>query len=334
MSSPLREAAAGTGAGGPASTTNRPAGARTGVIAADPLENQEPKMTHAHPDRTGMTTIKLPHGRVAYRAAGPKDSALPPVVFVHAFLVDGSVWSAVADLLAERGIRSYAPDWPLGAHRIPLERDADQSPRGVATQILAFLRALDLRDVTLVGNDTGGALCQFLLDTDPSRIGRLVLTNCDALDTFPPFPFSVIFRLLGGSGRMWFNLQPMRARAFRHSSLGLGLLANRLDAAQTRAWIEPCLTNKDICEDAVRFLRAADPGELLDVSTRLHQFDGPTRIVWGMADRAFRPSLGRRLQEAFTDAEFVEAPGARTFVQLDAPELLAGQITAVTTSAR
>jgi len=280
-----------------------------------------------------MTTIELAQGSVNYRAVGPDDSASPPVVFVHAFLVDGSVWAAVADRLATRGIRSYAPDWPLGAHRTPLRRDADQSPRGIAKQILAFLAALDLRDVTLVGNDTGGALCQFLLDTDSSRIGRVVLTNCDAFDTFPPFPFSAIFRLLNGTGRMRFNLQPMRARAFRHSPLGFGLLATQLDAAQTRAWIEPALTNKEIREDAVRFLRAADPHDLLDVSTRLHQFDGPVRIVWGMADRAFRDSLGRRLQGAFTHADFVEVSAAKTFVQVDAPDVLADQITEISGAA-
>lgn len=282
---------------------------------------------------TGIATIELPHGAVAYRSAGPEDSALPPVVFVHAFLVDGTVWSDVAGLLATRGIRSYSPDWPLGAHRIPLCRDADQSPRGIATQILAFLEELDLHDVTLVGNDTGGALCQFLLDTDSRRIGRLVLTNCDAFDTFPPFPFSLIFRLLGGTGRMWVNLQPMRARAFRHSPLGLGLLANNLDPTQSRAWVEPCLTNKEIRQDATRFLRAADAQDLLDVSTRLHRFNGPTRIVWGLADRAFRPGLGRRLQQAFQDAAFVEVPAARTFVQLDAPEALADQISELSNQA-
>lgn len=291
-------------------------------------------MNHTHAGGTTMTTIELPHGSVSYRAAGPEDSALPPVVFVHAFLIDGSVWTQVADRLATHGIRSYAPDWPLGAHRTPVRQDADQTPRGIAKQILAFLEALDLHDITLVGNDTGGALCQFLIDTDPSRVGRLVLTNCDAFDTFPPFPFNVIFGLLGGTGRMWFNLQPMRARAFRHSPLGMGLLANRLDPAQTRAWVEPCLTNNEIRADAVRFLRAADPRELLDVSTRLHEYDGPVRIVWGMADRAFRPSLGRRLHEAFTDAEFVEVPEARTFVQLDAPDLLADQIIAITARGR
>ena len=56
--------------------------------------------------------------------------------------------------------------------------------------------ALDLQDVTLVGNDTGGGLCQFLIDAHPERIGRLVLTNCDAFDKFPPFPFNAVFALM------------------------------------------------------------------------------------------------------------------------------------------
>ncbi|URN10009.1 alpha/beta hydrolase [Actinomadura madurae] len=273
-----------------------------------------------------MQTIDLPSGTVHYRVAGPEESAAPPVVFVHAFLVNGAVWSKVADLLAERGIRSYAPDWPLGAHRTPLRPDADRSPRGVARQIASFLEALNLDDVTLVGNDTGGALVQFLLDTDPGRVGRVVLTNCDAFDSFPPFPFNVILRLLKGSRLMKCNLLPMRSRMLRHSPLGFGLLANVLDAELTRSWIEPALAQQGIRDDAVRFLRAADPRDLLDVSRRLKDFQGPVRIVWGTADRAFKPSLGRRLHNAFRDAEFIEVPGARTFVQLDAPQKLTDQI--------
>lgn len=277
-----------------------------------------------------MTSIKFPHGVVNYRVTGPADSAAPPVVFVHPFLMDGSLWSGVADLLATKGIRSYAPDWPLGAHRTPLTPGTDQSPRGVARQILHFIEALDLRDVTLVGGDTGGALCQFLLDTDPSRIGRVVLTNCDAFDTFPPFPFSVLFLLLKGETRMKINLQPMRWRAFRHSPLGLGLLANKLDPAQTWSWIEPSLNDKAIRKDAVDFLKAAKPKDLLDVSTRLSQFTGPVTIVWGTADRTFTTKLGRRLQHAFNNADFVEVPNARTLVSLDAPGQLADAIAAST----
>lgn len=275
-----------------------------------------------------MPSIELPHGVVNFRVAGPADSATPPVLFVHPFLMDGSLWSGVADLLAAHGIRSYAPDWPLGAHRTPVKSGTDQSPRGVARQILRFIEALDLRDVTLVGGDTGGALCQYLLDTDPKRIGRVVLTNCDAFDTFPPFPFNIVFLLLKGNTRMKLNLQPMRWRAFRHSPLGMGLLANRLDPAQTRSWIEPGLTNSAIRTDAVRFLRAARRDDLLDVSTRLNRFAGPVTIVWGAADRAFTPKLGRRLQHAFRDAHFVEVPNARTLLALDAPQQLADAILA------
>jgi pimeloyl-ACP methyl ester carboxylesterase len=197
---------------------------------------------------------------------------------------------------------------------------------------LLFIEALDLRDVTLVGGDTGGALCQFLLDTDSTRIGRVVLTNCDAFDTFPPFPFSVMFSLLKGESRMKLSLQPMRWRAFRHSALGMGLLANELDAAQTRAWVEPSLNDKAIRKDAVDFLKAAKPKDLLDVSTRLSQFTGPVTIVWGTADRAFKTQLGRRLQDAFAKAQFVEIPHAKTLVSLDAPEQLADAIVVSTAS--
>jgi pimeloyl-ACP methyl ester carboxylesterase len=273
-----------------------------------------------------VESIELPHGVVNYRTAGPLNTATPPVLFIHPFLMDGSLWSGVAELLAARGIRSYAPDWPLGSHRTPVKPGTDQSPRGVARQILLFIEALGLRDVTLVGGDTGGALCQFLLDTDPSRIGRVVLTNCDAFDTFPPFPFNVTFFLLKGETRMKINLQPMRWRALRHSPLGLGLLANELDPDQTRAWIEPSLRNAAIREDAVAFLRAAKRKDLLDVSTRLDRFAGPVTIVWGTADRAFTTTLGRRLQHAFCDARFVEVPNARTLVPLDAPRQLTDAI--------
>ncbi|WP_030161588.1 alpha/beta fold hydrolase [Glycomyces sp. NRRL B-16210] len=279
-----------------------------------------------------MSTIDLPTGTIHYRATGPERSAQPPVVFVHPFLTSAAVWSRTADLLADSGVRSYAPDWPLGAHPVPMRPEADQTPRGLARLIVTFLEALDLDDVTLVGSDTGGALTQFVLDTDPSRVGRVVLTNCDAFDTFPPFPFNVIFGLLKGPRRMKVNLLPIRSKAFRHSPLGFGLLANELDADLTRSWIEPALTDPGVRRDAVRVLRGFDPRELLDVSTRLKDYTGRARIVWGMADRSFTPDLGRRLHGAFRDAEFVAVPGARTLVQLDAPELFADQIAGFATA--
>lgn len=275
-----------------------------------------------------MPSIQLPQGTVHYRTAGPAEATTPAVVFLHPFLMDGSLWSGVADRLAGQGIRSYAPDLPLGSHRSPMHPDSDLSPRGIAQLVVAFLDELDLRDVTLVGADTGGALAQFVLDTDPSRVGSVVLTNCDAFDTFPPFPFNVVFWMLKGRMRMKLNLQPMRLRAFRHSPLGLGLLSTKLDPAQTRSWMEPCLSDSDIRNDAVRFLKAADGKDLLDVSTRLHRYAGPVTIVWGTADRAFKLDLGRRLQQAFGHAQLIEVPDARTLLAIDAPEQLVDAIVA------
>ena len=102
--------------------------------------------------------------------------------------------------------------------------------------------ALDLSDVTLVGSDTGGGLCQLVVDAHPERIGRLVLTNCDAFDKCPPFPFDLAFRLLRGpiSIRALFGL--MRLGALRSSAAGFGLLISRPDPDLTAAWSQPCLT--------------------------------------------------------------------------------------------
>ena len=279
-----------------------------------------------------MPSIELPHGVVSFRVAGPANSTAPPVLFVHPFLMNGSLWSGVADMLAAQGVRSYAPDWPLGAHLDPVRPGTDQSPRGIARQILSFIEELDLSHVTLVGGDTGGALCQFVLDTDSTWIGSVVLTNCDAFDTFPPFPFSILFRMLKGRTRMRVNLQPMRMRAFRHSRLGLGLLSHNLDAEQTRAWMQPSLENGAIRDDAIAFLKGAKGEDLLDVSTRLHHFGGAVTVMWGTEDRAFTLGLGKRLNEAFSHSRFVEVPGARTLLALDAPEQLADAIVATATA--
>ncbi len=276
-----------------------------------------------------MPTIDTPHGQLNYRVAGPADSAQPPVVFLHGLLVNGELWTGVAEALAARGVRSYAPDLPLGAHPIALEPAADLTPRGVARLVIGFLEALDLTDVTLVGNDTGGALCQFLVDTDQSRIGRLVLTNCDAFDQFPPPPFGLLVKAGRRPGRIRAMMATMRPTWIRHSVLGFGpLVVKPLDAALTRRWITPALTDAGVRRDAARFMRAIRPSELLDVSTRFDRFGKPVVLVWGTSDRFFKLAFARRLVAAFPNARLVEVAGGRTFLPLDEPQRVADEIVA------
>ena len=276
------------------------------------------------------TTIELPAGRIHYRVSGPEDG--PPVVFVHGFLVDNTLWADVPERLAAAGFRSYAPTWPLASHPTPMRDDAALSPRGVARIVLSFLEALDLRDVILVGNDTGGAVCQFLLDEDSSRIGRLVLTNCDAFDTFPPFPFNLLFRLGRHPVATGVALQPFRWAALANGPLGFGLLTKRpITSEESSRWLRPALTSKGVRLDAARFLRGWAAADLADVATRLDRFDRPVLLAWAPEDRFFKIRLGERLEQTFPDARLVRIPDAGTFVALDQPERLAEEIIAFST---
>ena len=109
------------------------------------------------------------------------------------------------------------------------------SPRGVAHLVLSLPRALDLTDVILVGSDTGGAICQLVLDEDASRVGRLVLTNCDAFDSFPPFPFDLLFRLGTAPGADPGAAAADAARRAAQQRLGFGWLVRRkLTADESR----------------------------------------------------------------------------------------------------
>jgi pimeloyl-ACP methyl ester carboxylesterase len=276
-----------------------------------------------------MATIDLPHGTVQYRVAGPETAAAPPVVFVHGFLVNATLWTETADALADAGIRSYAADWPLGSHTIPLGAGVDQSPRGVARQIIAFMEALELSDVTLVGNDTGGAICQFLLDSDASRIGRVVLTNCDAFRNFPPAPFGQLFKAFRSPRTIRTLMAPMRATAVRHSPAGFGLLVRRpLSADQTLGWVEPCMSDPAIRQDVARFAQKVDPGDLDAASNRLGSFNGPALLVWGSGDRFFKLDYAHRLRDTLADATLVEIERGRTFIPHDEPTRLAEEIAA------
>ena len=275
-----------------------------------------------------MPHVTLDQGTINYRVEGPDDSSHPPVLFVHGILVDHRLWLRVADVLATNGFRCILPDLPLGSHTTPVSDDALRTPALVAELLHDFMVSLDLTDVTLVGNDTGGGLSQLLVDAHPERVGRLVLTNCDAFEQFPPFPFNIVFAAMRGPRLIRALAGPMRIPAIRHSPLGYGLLLNR-DDALTASWIAPCISDPRIAQNLATLLRGVRATDLTDVATRLPRFDRPVTVVWGMADRSFTPALGRRLAALFPNSTWIEVPGARTFVSLDAPQAVVDAIATV-----
>jgi pimeloyl-ACP methyl ester carboxylesterase len=247
-------------------------------------------------------------------------------VFVHGLLVDARLWEPVAERLASAGIRSYAPTLPLGSHQRPMNADADLSPQGVAKLVLDFVQALDLSDVLIVGNDTGGAICQLVLAADTSRISAAVLTNCDAFDTFPPLALAPLFRALRHPGLVARIAPTLRSKAMRNGPLAYGPLSSgRLDPDLTLDWVKP-LADEAIRRDLAKLARGVHPRVLLDAASRFGQFTGPVRILWGEADSMFRLKLGRQLAEAFPHATLATVPAGRTFLPLDHPDRVADEI--------
>jgi pimeloyl-ACP methyl ester carboxylesterase len=276
-----------------------------------------------------MPQVRLEQATIEYRVLGPDDSPHPPVLFVHGILVDHRLWMKVAEDLARNGFRCILPDLPLGSHTIPVDESVALSPMTVAEMVHEFITKLDLHDVTLVGNDTGGGLCQLLVDAHADTVGRLVLTNCDAFEKFPPFPFNVVFAMMRGAGSIRLLSKLMKVTALRRSPLGYGLLLRPEDDALTASWVEPMSTDRRIAQNLATLLRGVRAMDLVDVATRLPRFTKPVTIVWGLADRCFTPALGRRLAALFPNAAMVEVPGARTFVALDAPRAVVDAIATV-----
>ena len=203
-----------------------------------------------------MSQIELSCGTMDYTDTGGAGAVL---VFLHGLLMDASLWDAViADLSADH--RCVAPTLPLGAHRHPMQPDTDLSLPGIARLVAEFCDRLDLDGVTLVGNDTGGALVQLLVaDGTWPALSRVVLASCDAFDNFPP---GLTGKTLVASGRLssgMFGLfmQQMRLRPVRRLPIAFGWLTKRGDAA-TAEWMKPVLTQAAIRRDTVRVLRVPD----------------------------------------------------------------------------
>ncbi len=266
-----------------------------------------------------MPEIELSHGTIHYRDQGSG----PVIVLIHGLLVNGTVWDRAIPELSH-GARCIVPDLPLGSHRIAMARDADLSPLGLAALIAELLEKLELTEVTLVGNDTGGALCQLVCAYHPTRIGRLVLTNCDAFEHFPPPAVAPIVR---GLARIPGAAQALddfgRLRFMRRAAMSLmPLTVEPIPDELVKGWISP-LHKRGIRRDLVRVARGIAPAVMIEAEPGLRRFDRPALIVWGMRDKFFPVADAERLVETLPAARLERIDNARTFVQLDAPGRLA-----------
>jgi pimeloyl-ACP methyl ester carboxylesterase len=270
-----------------------------------------------------MNEVRLPHGTIRYREVGAGE----PIVLVHGLLTNGELWRDVAPRLAG-DFRVIAPDWPLGSHAIPLERGTDLSPLGLARIIVDFLSELELEHVTLVGNDTGGALCQLVAVHHPERLGRLVLTPCDAYENFLPPAFRPLQALARIPGAVFVIAQSLRPRAARRLPLAYGWLTKRADDALTKSWLSPALSSSRIRREIAAVLTGISNRYTLEAAERFGEFTKPVLIAWAPEDRFFKLRYAERMAAAFPDARLELIEDSYTFVPIDQPERTANLIAA------
>lgn len=271
-----------------------------------------------------MPRIAIPAGTVDYEDTGPNNGR--PVVCVPGFLMGRELFAALDEPLSAAGLRVIRLTMALGAHAVALTDRSAASVEGQVQILGDVLDALDLQDVVLVGNDTGGALCQMALVDRPERIGAAVLTNCDCFERFPPRPFTLLGHLARVPWALRSTLWTMRFAALRRSPLGFGLLSHTPVDHLAREWVQPMLSDRGVMDDIVTFCRSLDPRLTLEAADHFSEFDGPVLLPWGTDDRLFPIADAHRLAGVFGDARVAPIEGSRTYTMVDQPAALATAI--------
>lgn len=266
--------------------------------------------------------LTLSQGRLQYFERGRG----PTLVFAHGWVANANLWRKVVDHLADR-FRCLTLDLPLGAHRIPMNEDADLTPEGVGALIVEALEAMDVDQVTLVGNDSGGAYSQIATSRHADRVGRLALTSCETpgTESWPPVPFDALPQAVEQPGAREQLFGAMRDREALYSPLGLGLLVKRpIDDAVSDSYVLPCLLDDDVWRDTRKVMSSASVAIVREAAGRLiAEFHRPVLLAWGPDDQVFPLEHAQRYAEQLEDARVELIEDSYSFTPEDQPEALA-----------
>lgn len=266
-----------------------------------------------------MPTVELSAGTIEYEDTGGPG---PTLVLLHGLLQDSSLWRHVVRQLRDSH-RCVVPTWPLGSHRFPMHRDADLTLAGQARLLEEFLDQLDLRDVTLVQNDTAMALK--LCGDRPQRVASLGLVACEAFDNYPPgVPGKAAGYACRIPGGVLATMTLLRIRALRRLPMTLGWMSKRpIPHDITDAWFAPGIRDKAIRRDLAKYGGSARRGQMIEVTERLRGFDKPALVVWATEDKTMPRDHGQRLAELLPQGRLVEIDDTYTMIPEDQPAQLA-----------
>jgi pimeloyl-ACP methyl ester carboxylesterase len=267
-----------------------------------------------------MPFVDTPSGRINYVETGSG----PVALFVHGVLLNNHLWRHQLAALSDTR-RCIALD--ILAHGDTETADGqDVSVTANATMLGEFLDALGIDQVDLVGNDSGGGICQIFAATQPQRIRTLTLTDCDCHDNWPPEAFQP-FLDMAAAGGLRDTLNAMLAdKAVFRSPGALGPAYEHPEQVKDETietYLRPFLRSDRRLHDFERFLAAFDCRHTLAIEAGLKALTAPTLIVWGTDDVYFPVRWSRWLAETIPGTRRrVELTGARIFFPEERPQAL------------
>ncbi len=273
-------------------------------------------------------SVEVPSGTIEYFERGDG----PALVFSHGWLANANLWRKVVDLLCGE-FRCLSLDLPLGSHRTPMDADADLSPGGIGALIADVVERLELSEVTLVGNDSGGAYSQIALAQHGERIGkrvsRLVLTSCETpYDEWPPPPFDGLPAAARDPELLGQLLGALEDPAIRATPPAYGLLLKRpVEAKVSDSYALPASRDKGVLHDVAKAMASASTAPVREAGEHLiASSDLPVRLIWSGEDKVFPIAHAERYAGALKQGELVRIDDAFSFTPEDRPDAVAEAI--------
>ncbi len=243
-----------------------------------------------------------------------------PMLFIHGAFSSGKTWRKVIPQLSEN-FHCVVPEWPFGGHKIPMSDKQEFSPIGIADLIAKFLEALDMQNVIIVANDTGGAYAQIFTAKYGENVSQLILSNCEGFEIFPPKKFQSLKSMVKVPSYLWLLSKLFSYKPSLKWEMTFGLLSHTLTKEETfEFYVKHFVADKLIRKDFKKLAIEWHPKYTQKASKDLRGFNKPVLILWGVDDlKLFPIELGRRLNSIFSNSNFVEIKNSKTYVQEDNP---------------
>lgn len=250
-----------------------------------------------------------------------------PILFLHGTLSNANTWRKIIPSLSDK-YRCIAIDLPIGGHSIALNDSIDLSPIGIAKLIKEFLQFLKIEKAIIVSNDTGGAYAQIFASLYPEKVEKLVFSNCEVQEVFPPKKFKYLIKSVKIPGFTYLLSRTFKIKSMLKSNMMMGLLSDSITKNEiSELYLKTFIKNMTIRKNFTDNVKTWSPKYTIEAAEILKKQKFQVLILWGKDDKKLFPiELGQQLNNIFVNSKLILIPHSKTYIQEDQPEVMVKEI--------